>query len=493
MLPRSERQRLGRYTLLAHLASGGMANLYLARFTGVDGFEKQVAIKQIHRYLLDQVEFIQMFIDEARIASRIAHPNVVQVLELGEADGVHFMAMEYVEGENLTAILRRGALPERICVRVVASAAAGLHAAHELKNKGGELLGVVHRDVSPHNILVSYEGATKVTDFGIARAKDNLHVTTEGMVKGKFSYMAPEHARGESIDRRADVYALGVVLYEITTGRRTFQGESDVEVVNRVMRGEITPPSELVPDYSPDLEAIVMQALSPATAHRFQSAEELQGALEAYLARSGPPLLESAVAAHLKTRFADRIAAKQELLRQCELLGEGGRSSAELRPLAAPAPLPRRSRLASLVILLVTAVLCASVIGGVLWYKARRRAEQQPAPVRPQLVVFAVKATPAEAQIAIDGVLVANPHRESRPRSTGVAIVRVTAPGHIPQEHEVPLSAGCDLSVALRPTPAPSARPDAALAPPAPKKAPPRKKRPRGKKDEDLFGDPYGR
>jgi serine/threonine-protein kinase len=470
-----------------------MANLYLARFTGVGGFEKLVAIKQVHRYLADQAEFIQMFIDEARIASRIAHPNVVQVLELGEDEGGHYMAMEYVAGENLTAILKRGPIPERIAVQIAASASAGLHAAHELRSRTGELLGVVHRDVSPQNILVSYEGAAKVTDFGIARAKDNLHVTTEGVVKGKFSYMAPEHARGEAIDRRADVFALGVVLYEITTGRRVFQGETDVDVVNRVLRGEVTPPSEIAPGYSLDLEAIVMQALAPSLAHRFQTAEELQLALESYLSSSGPPLLGSAVAGHLQAVFADRIEEKRAILRQLEA-DELLESTPTPATPSGQRPLPEgaRPRGSAFAILLATLLLCGGVIGGALWLKARRAGRAEPR--APSAIVIAVEATPPEATITIDGRRVRNPVRESHPPRSGTALVRVTAPAHLPQEYEVPLASGCNLSIALARQPAsasPATTPDARAAPPPVKLQP--RKRTRRPKEDDLFGDPYGR
>jgi serine/threonine-protein kinase len=473
-----------------------MANLYLARFAGVDGFEKLVAIKQVHKHLLEQTEFIEMFIDEARIASRISHPNVVQVLELGQVEGAHFMAMEYVEGENLNAIVRRGSIPERIGIRIVASAAAGLHAAHELRNKSGELLGVVHRDVSPQNILVSYEGEAKVTDFGIARAKDNLHVTTEGVVKGKFSYMAPEHARGEPIDRRADVFALGVVLFEITTGQRLFQGETEIDTVSLILHGGITRPSELVPDYPRELESIVMKALAARTADRFPTAEEMQRALEAYLARTSPPLLQSAVAAHMKGLFADRIAQKRDLLRQCEQVEPRPGSRSELTPATQGSPRSadpeavgtRRGGFPPALILLLTVIVCAGVLGVVVWIKQRRHS----APAATKQILIAAQATPPEARLTLDGKPVPNPIREARPVSAGVAILRVSAPGHISQEYEVPLAAGCNLMVALSREPRIAPRPARDLGiPPPPRRAPGRKKRPRPTKDDDLFGDPY--
>ncbi len=214
----SGKRRVGRYTLLYHFATGGMANLYLARFTGPDGFEKKVAIKKIHEHLNKEQDFIRMFVDEARLSARISHPNVVQVLELGTEDDTHFIAMEYVNGENLTALVRRTKLPFSYSARVIADAAAGLHSAHELCDQDDQLLGVVHRDVSPQNILVAYDGAVKVVDFGVARARGGLHQTSVGTIKGKYSYMAPEQMRSEEVDRRTDIFSLGVVFMRSPRG-----------------------------------------------------------------------------------------------------------------------------------------------------------------------------------------------------------------------------------------------------------------------------------
>jgi serine/threonine-protein kinase len=307
-------RRFGRYELLYRLASGGMANIYVARFLGVEGFEKLLAIKRIHDHLTEDPQFIKMFFDEARVASRIMHPNVVQVIELGEVDGVYFMAMEYVHGESLSSVLWRVKLHPRVCAKIVADAAAGLHGAHQLCDAGGRPLNVVHRDVSPQNILLSYDGAVKVTDFGVARARDNAQSTAGSSLKGKFSYMSPEQASAEPVDRRSDVFALGIVLYELTTRTRLFKGSSSVQTLRKVTSQVIPPPSQFITGYPKQLEQVVLSALERNPARRLQSAEQLQHELERFLAASGDPVLPSRVGTFMARSFADRIDEKRKML-----------------------------------------------------------------------------------------------------------------------------------------------------------------------------------
>jgi serine/threonine-protein kinase len=318
LLPAAERE-FGRYLLICRLASGGMANLYLARLAGPDGFEKLVAIKRIHEHLSHETDFITMFADEARLVARISHPNVVQVLELGFHKSSYFIAMEYVEGESLGALLGREGPPFAVCARIVANAAAGLHAAHQLRGRDGKLLGVVHRDVSPDNILVSYDGAVKVVDFGVAKARGNLYVTSIGTLKGKFSYMAPEQLKLDNIDCRADIFALGIVLHEITTRQHLFRAGSEQATMANVEKAPIPLPSRLVPGYPPALEAIVMRALERDPLARYQTAEAMQADLERYIVGTGNPVLSGAIADLMRRAFADRIEAKLALLRQLEL------------------------------------------------------------------------------------------------------------------------------------------------------------------------------
>lgn len=513
LLPSAERQ-FGRYTLLCHLATGGMAKLYLARLVGSEGFEKLVAIKRIHAHLSESEEFIQMFVDEARLVSRIAHPHVVQVLELGHVDNTHFIAMEYVDGETLTALVRRIRVPMRICARIIADAASGLHAAHELRGKDGELLGVVHRDVSPHNILLSYEGAVKVVDFGVARAKGNLHTTNVGTVKGKFAYMAPEQARLETVDRRADLFALGIVLYEITTRHRLFKAETEAQTISKVLSQQIYRPSLVVPDYPPELERIVMKSLERDPDARFQNAEELQSALLEYLAASGPPLLPSALASLMREAFADRIKEKQELLVRCEevsgvlpqaalssspslTLTMGGATISRLQKLEAEGAGAHRRRavlvLAVVAVLLVAAGAVAAALllrGGPSETAGSGTAvDASPAPVAKRRITILIKVTPVNASIALDGKAVTNPYEVRREAGEGKLQAMISAPGHVSQRIEIPLAEGGSWVIALDrdgATPVEDPLPKAAV-----KKVKKTKKARKGADEDELFGDPY--
>jgi len=312
LLPDNE-LRFGRYSLLYRFAAGGMANLYAAKLTGTDGFSKTVAIKMMHSHLASDPEFVKMFIDEARLASRISHPNVVQTLELGRVKQTHYIAMEYVEGESVRALLQRARPPIPCGVQIAIDVASGLHAAHELRDAQGLPLDVVHRDVSPDNILISYDGAVKIVDFGVARARDSLHSTSAGSLKGKFSYMAPEQATAAPVDRRVDVFALGIVLYELTTCRRLFRRPTDAETIQAVIAADVPPPSSRVEGYPEELERIVMTALSRRPDGRFRTTLELQAALEGYLVRSGDLPAPSALGRMMREVFADRINRRQEI------------------------------------------------------------------------------------------------------------------------------------------------------------------------------------
>jgi len=328
-----EDRRFGRYELLFRLASGGMAQLFVGRLRGVEGFEKLVVIKLIHEEYAQDTTFVKMFIDEARLLGRISHPNVVQVMELGQNDGAYYIAMEYVHGESLGAVANKAHIPLPIAARLISDAAAGLHAAHELRDPDGNLLGVVHRDVSPGNILISYGGAVKVTDFGVARATDNLSVTQVGTLKGKFSYMAPEYLKAGRVDRRSDIFALGVVLYEVTTRKRLFKGTLESRRPGR--EEQILPPSLAYEGYPEELERIVMRALEGDPAMRFQTAQQMHNALEQYIVGCGSPTLGSDLGELMTRSFAERMQKKRGLIGQSarvisalpEMANDGGSSS----------------------------------------------------------------------------------------------------------------------------------------------------------------------
>ena len=289
---RTDPQRIGRYELCFELASGGMASVYLARIDGVSGFEKLVALKRIHRHLAKEKGYLEMFLDEARIASRITHPNVCSVFDFGEADGEYYIAMEYLVGEPLSRLMSRVAgtqghrrsplLPLRM-TRIIADACEGLHAAHELKDANGDLLHVVHRDVSPRNLFATYDGAVQVVDFGIASANQRLHHTATGKVKGTFAYMAPEQLTGHSIDRRVDIWALGVTLWEMLAVKRLFKRDTTANTVHSVLYDEIRPPSEHRPQVPEELDRIVLKALQRDPKDRWRTAREMGTALRQFL------------------------------------------------------------------------------------------------------------------------------------------------------------------------------------------------------------------
>lgn len=301
---RAGSERVGRYELCFELASGGMASVYLARAEGSSGFEKLVALKRIHRHLAKEREYVDMFLDEARIASRITHPNVCSVFDFGEVDGDYYIAMEYLLGEPLSRLCAKvGKLPEQRrspllplrMARIIADACEGLHAAHELKDANGDLLHVVHRDVSTRNLFVTYGGAVQVVDFGIASARQRLHSTSTGELKGTFPYMAPEQLAAEAIDRRVDIWALGVSLWELLTVRRLFRGDTAVNTIHAVLYDEIEPPSAFRSSVPKELDAIVMKALQRDPEDRWQTAREMGKALRKFLASQehiiGPPEL----------------------------------------------------------------------------------------------------------------------------------------------------------------------------------------------------------
>ncbi len=269
----------GSYRIVARLKAGGMAQLYLARREGAAGFKRPVALKVIHPHLAKQPEFVKMFVDEATLSAKVHDPNVVHVEDLGQSSGGPFLAMEYVHGTALANVLRAARvqgrrLKQTFLAHVVAQVASGLHAAHETTDESGRPLGIVHRDVSPQNVLIAFKGHIKVIDFGVAKAVDQE--LTGKRLHGKIAYMPPEQARSEAIDRRADVYALGIVLWEMLVGRRLFEADNDIVLLERVRNPRIERPSQLVADVIPALDDLVMAMLEVDPAKRPASALEVK-------------------------------------------------------------------------------------------------------------------------------------------------------------------------------------------------------------------------
>jgi serine/threonine-protein kinase len=286
-----EANTLGKYRLLAELGRGGMAEVYLAVAHGPAGFNKLAVLKQITPTLAEDPEFLTMFLDEARLAARLSHPNVVQTNEVGEDAGRYFIAMEYLEGQPLNRVLHRlgrdGGLPLGMHLRVLVEALAGLHHAHELTDYDGTPLGVVHRDATPHNVFLTYDGQVKVVDFGIAKAMNSSSDTRTGVLKGKVAYMSPEQARGDTVDRRADLFSVGVMIWEALAHRRLWKGMTDVAILHHVVTGEVPKPSDVRPGVPRALEAVCLRALALNPRERFTTALELQASLEAALDDAG--------------------------------------------------------------------------------------------------------------------------------------------------------------------------------------------------------------
>ena len=302
--------RIGRYTVIRRLARGGMAEVYLAREEGPVGVERLVALKVILPHMADEARFLSMFKTEARVAATLDHPNIAQVREAGEFRGEPYLAMEYVHGRTVQSLLRgcsdrRMPIPLGCSLALVIGACAGLHYAHERCDLSGRPLGIVHRDVSPSNLMLRYDGSIKLVDFGIAKAASQTSATATGFFKGKTGYMSPEQCADEPLDRRSDVFNLGILLYELTTTRRAFFGDNPVAVINKIANGRFTKPSRHVPGYPPELEEIVLRAMAPDPEARYDSAAAMQLELEAFVRAHKLDVSSAALAGLMRSVFGD--------------------------------------------------------------------------------------------------------------------------------------------------------------------------------------------
>jgi serine/threonine protein kinase len=303
---------LGRYALYEKIASGGMASVHIGRLVGPVGFARTVAIKRMHPQFAEDPEFVSMFLDEARLAARIRHPNVVPTLDIVAMAGELFLVMDFVQGESLARLIRasidRGErIPPAIAAAIMVGVLHGLHAAHEAKNERGDRLLVVHRDVSPHNVLVGTDGVARVLDFGVAKAVGRMQTTREGQLKGKLAYMAPEQVRGE-VTCVTDVYAASVVLWEALTCQRMFHGDNEAQVLDQLLRGCDVAPSTLSPDVPPALDAVTRRGLRVDPAKRFPTAREMARALEGALPLATASTIGDWVEASAKETLDERSA-----------------------------------------------------------------------------------------------------------------------------------------------------------------------------------------
>jgi eukaryotic-like serine/threonine-protein kinase len=333
---------IGRYALHAEIASGGMATVHIGRLLGPVGFARTVAIKRLHPPLAKDPEFVAMFLDEARLAARIRHPNVVSTLDVVATEGELFVVMEYVPGESLARLLRvvrtaKEMVPVPIAATIMVGVLHGLHAAHEARDERGDPLRIVHRDVSPHNILVGTDGDAHLIDFGIAKARGRMQVTRQGQIKGKLSYMPAEQLMGQGLDHRADIFAAAIVLWEALTGQRLFQGVDDGDVYAKVLLGKVDPPSLHAKGLSPTIDAIVLRGLARDREQRYATAREMALAIEAAIPLAPP----SHVGRWVEALVGDSLAERTEQIAGIERLVDSGEAtSSALMTIGAGVPRP---------------------------------------------------------------------------------------------------------------------------------------------------------
>lgn len=447
----SHAQRVDRYELLAELAAGGMATVYLARLGGAGGFQRLYAIKKLHPHLAHEREFVEMFLDEARLAARIHHPNVVPILEVCTNEAGYYLVMEYIEGESMARLIGRCAsrsqrIPTRIAAKMVVDALAGLEAAHELTDDFGEPLNIVHRDVSPQNVMVGIDGTSRITDFGVARAATRMTTTRAGQLKGKLGYMAPEQAQGEAIDRRADVFAMGVILWETLTGRRLFRGKGeggDAETLRRLLYEPIPRMAESMPEVPQVFDDVCAKALDRSIDVRFATCAAFADALEAAASVAGGMASTREVAAFVESVAGPEIAEQREVVRnwatrsqvnvvaRTELPTMPGTPSMQSSPFATQssvlqnttASAPRSRVLLSAIGGALAAV--ALIAGGLfVWRASVRSPDPDPVPVEDPVVLAASVSASESLSAASTPEPVAS---ASSPVATGSAVAAVSA------------------------------------------------------------------
>src|SRR5437868_3674460 len=329
-------QQYGKYLLLDRIAVGGMAEIFLARQMGPEGFEKTVVLKRIRPHLGDKKSFVRMFLNEAKLAAQLNHPNIIQIHDLGKVGESYFIAMEYLFGRDMRRVMPKAEalgipFPVVYACKVASQVLEGLYHAHRKLDVEGRPLGIVHRDVTPENIFVSFDGGVKVLDFGIAKAANQVEMTRAGEIKGKLSYMSPEQCMGKPLDHRSDIFSLGVVLYEWVTGFKLFTGESDVAVLKSITDGKIYRPSYFKADVPEAIEQILMKALEKDPDTRYQSAWEMQFELDQFLASNEFTPSNQHLGTFLKQLFADEMEAE---------LARVSTPSGEMKKLEISQPLP---------------------------------------------------------------------------------------------------------------------------------------------------------
>jgi serine/threonine-protein kinase len=426
-------RRFGKYTLLRSLAKGGMAELFLALQKSVAGFEKLIVIKRILPSMNQDKAFIEMLLHEARIAATLSHPNIVQIFDVGSAEGLYFIAMEHVHGEDIRSVVRQmkqmnvPEFPLEHALAITLGMCAGLSYAHEKPDLDGTPLGIVHRDISPQNVVITFSGDVKIVDFGIAKSDTKMAGDTKsGKLKGKVPYMSPEQARGEVIDARSDIFATGVMLFELTTGKRLFKGASEFETLKLICEREYPRPSQIRPGYPPNLERIVMKALAKDRNERYQSAREMQYDLEQFVREERIPVSNIALSQFMGGLFQDKIASQKEALLQgkqlADIIEQQSPQDSQLdlsQPnLSTPAAAntvtdlnANRSKSGLFIGLAAVLLLLGGGIGGTVWFMKHKQQPVQAGPINPPPPPAVAKGTieitsnPPGASIWINGDL----------------------------------------------------------------------------------------
>jgi serine/threonine-protein kinase len=484
---RSEIRRIARCRVIAELGQGGMANVYLAVQHGQGGVDKLVVLKALRKEFEAEQDALTMFLDEARVAAQLNHPNVVQTYEIGAYGDRHVMVMEYLEGQSFAHLLRMAHTKGRplalaSCVRIIMAVLDGLHYAHELSSYDGKPLAIVHRDVSPQNVFVTYSGQVKVLDFGIAKAASSSTETAVGVVKGKLRYMAPEQLMGGAVDRRADLFSVGCMLWAIVAGQKLWEGASDVEVMRHLVDGVIPSPLSVNPEADRDLVRIIEKTLAKNPADRYSTALELEAALEGIVDRLGPPVREKDIGNLVAELFAEP-RAKVRAVVEAQLkvadfasedlggvplvqMNEAGRSTSNV--IAAEMMAREKGRRWPLILAGVGVCLVAGLL------LARGGREPQAAPVAPvspaaaaapavpdatpkraptALATIQFKPSPSEAVLYLDGVALAHGTRSKvLPLDGKVHELRGELAGHESARIEFTVSGDAELTLALEPT-----------------------------------------
>jgi serine/threonine-protein kinase len=470
-----------------------MAELFLALQKSVAGFEKLLVIKRILPAMNQDRAFIDMLLHEARIAATLTHANIVQIFDVGHVDGTYYIAMEHVHGEDLRGIVRqmrkKGVIefPLEHAIEIMLGVTSGLAYAHEKRDLDGSPLNIVHRDISPQNVIVTFSGDVKVVDFGIAKSDTKMTMETQsGKLKGKVPYMSPEQARGEAIDARTDVFAVGVMLFELTTGRRLFKGASEFETLKLICDREYPRPSSVKPGYPPELENIVMKALAKDRSARYQSAREVQSALEDFVRRERIPVSNVALTQYMQSLFEEKLLAQKEQILQGKQLADiidlqqpiesGGQNDAEpsLRLSSSVLSAPSAARTVTDIRVVkrtspaaVTAFAALATVGiaaAFYGYRVHQRGEAAAAVVIPPVPVapvnrgsIAVSTDPPGASIWVDGEMrseVTPAEIKSLPTGRDFE-VKVSKEGFEQVKKTVSLSKGSvALDLAVKPTPA---------------------------------------